>query len=505
MPFLHRQQPCHMDSGPTCMRILKKVILLTLSVFPAQTSFSKEALKDNGRKENLSFHMNYHVSDTATINIKINNGRLASFYYTDEFGDTDPPCFLSAKDHIKKLNITHPTLLIDSYHQIPFLIYPGERLTLKVNDDGLPEFTVDGDSTRNNDLYFFVAYYKGLNRILNSVLYEPPKIFTLSKSEFDFQKVINRAKKDSAKRLAFLRSYQKSVIITSEFARYAQLIFKFLYIIDVLKPIYYKGTNVDKLPTRYRGYVDSIKSSFTCDSCLLNESYRRASLSLRYYLTRKIKQGNKEFTLRYDTIGASFTGATKRYLLFTELKNYMSASPINYENKYNAFLNEKNDRYSIYLTRQRMLANRFKMDVDTKKEISDMDGKKYTWQEFISKYKGYTIYLDFWASWCSPCRYNIALSEKLKLDFKDKKILFLDISIDDSPLAWQKAVHDDYMDEKMNFFLIDEKNSGTKKRFQISTIPRYVIIDKNGLIVDDNAIYPDNAQIKKVLNDYIHR
>src|ERR1700739_5060164 len=98
-------------------------------------------------------------NDTAIIKINSKSGERAAFYYNDQFGVTDPPFFLDDKDHLKKIIIDCPTLLIDAYHQIPFLIYPGDKLTLTIDND-IPILKVDKNGVKNNDLLFFVAYYK---------------------------------------------------------------------------------------------------------------------------------------------------------------------------------------------------------------------------------------------------------------------------------------------------------------------------------------------------------
>ena len=91
----------------------------------------------------------------------------------------------------------------------------------------------------------------------------------------------------------------------------------------------------------------------------------------------------------------------------------------------------------------------------------------------------------------------------MKANLKDKKILFLDISIDDNPSDLKKAMLDERMDEKLNYLLLDQNHSDLKKRYEISTIPRYMIINPNGVVVDDDTIYPDNPKIAKVLSDHL--
>ncbi len=181
----------------------------------------------------------------------------------------------------------------------------------------------------------------------------------------------------------------------------------------------------------------------------------------------------------------------------------MPAPPAEYEAKLNSFLKEKTDLYSSYLLNQQDMIKRFKADQNLNKELASPDGNKITWSEMISKYKGYLIYVDFWASWCVPCRQMIPLSQSLERSYKDKKIKFIYLSIDDSPSDWKKAMSDEHISPDDSYFLINQKKSALKKQYNITSIPHYLLISKTGVIVDANAPYPNNLQIKKFLAGYL--
>src|SRR6185437_13639624 len=83
--------------------------------------------------------------DTTIFKSKLNYGQTASFYYSNEYTDTYPPFFISSKDSTQKIIIRYPTLIFDARKQIPFLVYPGEKIIVDMNKDHLPHLSVIGN------------------------------------------------------------------------------------------------------------------------------------------------------------------------------------------------------------------------------------------------------------------------------------------------------------------------------------------------------------------------
>jgi thiol-disulfide isomerase/thioredoxin len=130
------------------------------------------------------------------------------------------------------------------------------------------------------------------------------------------------------------------------------------------------------------------------------------------------------------------------------------------------------------------------------------EGKPVSFDDF----KGKVIYVDFWASWCGPCRAQAPFAIELKEKFTEaerKKIVFLYISIDQDAEAWKSAV------EKLNLDgiqTISDPNApnGASSYFQISSIPRYMIVDPSGKIVNPNAPRPGDPAIYDILKKLIN-
>jgi thiol-disulfide isomerase/thioredoxin len=133
--------------------------------------------------------------------------------------------------------------------------------------------------------------------------------------------------------------------------------------------------------------------------------------------------------------------------------------------------------------------------------------KKITGEEIefkdIHAFKGIS-YIDFWASWCAPCRAEIPSSKKLSAYFEGKPIQFVFISLDEKESAWSKASGFEGLNNfKHNYLLGNPKNSTLIKQFDIKTIPRYLILGQNGTVLNSKAPKPSDKSLIPILETYL--
>lgn len=131
----------------------------------------------------------------------------------------------------------------------------------------------------------------------------------------------------------------------------------------------------------------------------------------------------------------------------------------------------------------------------------DIKGGKKSLDDFKGKY----VYIDVWATWCGPCIQQIPYLQKLEKEYHSKNIVFVSISTDESQRSggtWEAAEKKwrDFVEkrEMTGIQLWSGQDFSFQRDYQISSIPRFLLIDPNGNIVDANAPRPSNPNLKSL-------
>lgn len=125
----------------------------------------------------------------------------------------------------------------------------------------------------------------------------------------------------------------------------------------------------------------------------------------------------------------------------------------------------------------------------------DLKGNPYGLQDLKGKY----VLIDFWASWCPPCRAENPNLVAAYHEFKDKNFEILGVSFDKDMDAWKKAIEDDKLVWK-HVSDLQHWNNGAAIPYGIKAIPQNVLVDPNGIIIGRNLHGED---LKKKLREIL--
>ncbi len=103
----------------------------------------------------------------------------------------------------------------------------------------------------------------------------------------------------------------------------------------------------------------------------------------------------------------------------------------------------------------------------------------------LSGLKGKVVLVDFWASWCEPCRMNNPHLSKLYKKYHEKGLEILSVSLDSNENNWKQAVQQD----KLEWLQVNDNkgwNAPSASLFNVEAIPSLYLIDKQGIIREIN-------------------
>jgi len=125
----------------------------------------------------------------------------------------------------------------------------------------------------------------------------------------------------------------------------------------------------------------------------------------------------------------------------------------------------------------------------------------------LADFKGKYVYIDMWATWCKPCITEIPHLKSLEKEYHGKNIEFVSISTDSDRRSgtWEKA------EEKWRAMVKDKNLGGVQlfagedytfaQEYQVTGIPRFILIDPNGNIVNAHAPRPSDPQLKLLFKE----
>jgi peroxiredoxin len=109
--------------------------------------------------------------------------------------------------------------------------------------------------------------------------------------------------------------------------------------------------------------------------------------------------------------------------------------------------------------------------------IPDLDGNMVD----FSEYKGKVIFLNFWATWCEPCKEEMPSMQLLYDTFKRRDFVVVAVSVDSSGPEGVKKFVEKY---KLTFPVLHDRRGKVKEKYKTTGVPETFIIDQNGVIAE---------------------
>lgn len=252
-----------------------------------------------------------------------------------------------------------------------------------------------------------------------------------------------------------------------------------------------RTNNEDELARIYKENQKVVESIFKKNQELLTnyQQERAAELSAKLALPNGLAS---DYLLAYNATRILNSG--ERTLKHDELEAFQNKCT---NNDFIQLILDRNQKISAQIA----IADKTPLPDDVRIHEIDENTTNIT-QAIIHKFKGKVIYLDFWATWCSPCIAEMPASLKRKTELNGKNVVFVYLAGDNSPeMAWKKLIREIPGD---HIRLTAAQWQSICNEYNVKGIPHYLIFDKKGSLVEVNAPRPSSGEnlintIKKLL------
>ncbi|MEM6377205.1 MAG: TlpA disulfide reductase family protein [Bacteroidota bacterium] len=125
---------------------------------------------------------------------------------------------------------------------------------------------------------------------------------------------------------------------------------------------------------------------------------------------------------------------------------------------------------------------------------------------FLDQFSGKYVYIDLWASWCAPCRSEMPFTKKIRDKYQDQGLEVVSISLDkEAALPRWKAMIEKLEMDWHNWHLKYDFGSSLAQDLNIKGIPRYILLDPEGKIINDNAPRPSDTGLIEFLDKVLNQ
>ena len=391
--------------------------------------------------------------------------------------------------------ISNPTLFIFKGSRL--LIYPGEKIQIEGSIEQPVFKSINGNMQRDKELNFLQNFHK-LQQYPNVPTYViDPSIDTILKLEAAQRYRISLA--DVAAQRLF-DSLAREENISGKFKKLSWSYTSQSYEGSLL---WLYGLYRDSLKAHnlYFDKLNALRSRF-------NKLENEADLS--YHVKRDLNElvrmlypqnyiwsmnGEEGFKRSFDSVTQNFTGVARAYLLSRIMfRASMLGIPVApaYEKQYRAYNANKNYRRIVRNVEKEMRKREKGVRLQPNHMVAAGDNRQVDLEEVIGQHKGKIIYIDLWTSWCQPCLQEIPHLNQLLQKYSGKEVVFISISSDKQSAAWREAIKKFQLQTEENYQMLHADKAAFYKKNDVKSIPRYLIIGKDGKMLYTEAPVPSD-------------
>ncbi len=390
--------------------------------------------------------------------------------------------------------ITKREISLTSVEDI-LVIAPGDSLYIEKDfkDIGKPTIFSGDRAQLNSELIKFREEYLGRYPTNYQQDYLKFKEYCITKKAEDYQRLLE---------------FQRKNKISDEFNTWAikqiELDFSkalFHYYFEHFIRTKQKFTDADV----YFSFIGELDNKV--DNSIIMSDYFKLSESLVQYKIRKFRSDNNyQAVLNDSTVSliikeefSSTNSFLNQFSLCSFLNISLRSNKTNWidnnigliETKINDPFLKKNlkehyDRVAEFNENPKRFSNALLEDenIEINNQLSlNSDFKKNIVRSIIETNPGKVIFVDFWATWCPPCIYYMGYSKKLMEYFAGKEVEFVFICINSREDLWDQKIKELNLGGN-HYYCNSEETRAIRKRFGFSGVPYYMLINKEGEIVD---------------------